>query len=468
MPVSIPKRQPKKLGALYSSCRARRMAQRAAWRGLAIRHATQKELEHLQAKSQCLGSGAFGKVYRSTTEPGMCVKVAEVTSLAQLAEHMREFSRSSACASTPLLLCPTQQWLTITRGGSCMLYMQEMHAVEGGTLHKLIKSSHKDSSSKPMWPREDTLTCTLAQLLGLARTMHRAGVVHRDLKPQNLCLLPQAHVLHCCDFGAATHLGRPFDCARPQESVFSINYAPPELLDPDGGAVMGDPSQDMFAVGAILYAMVAGPDAHPLVLDTEDDPDTVSASFSTAAAELFERMQAEGCGRLITHRGGKAVLAPYSPRWLALLQGLCEMDPAKRWTYNQALQCGVLQEQELEEWAASAELAAGQASTDQAKVAHQALARLYRALLADMQAPGKHAGARTAQVEQLVRLLQPIQLNGPSSPAGPRQPSHTKGAVSKQNAGKHSPGSRQPATRLRHGCENHPIAHMAAAASCTS
>jgi serine/threonine-protein kinase len=97
---------------------------------------------------------------------------------------------------------------------------------------------------------------------------HAAGLVHRDLKPQNLMLArPRAGsegapVVKLLDFGLATALTR--DAARPADPRarahhgFAI-FGTPEYMAPEqvaGDSVDG--RADVYALGCVLYEMLTG------------------------------------------------------------------------------------------------------------------------------------------------------------------------------------------------------------------
>ncbi|MBS1242142.1 MAG: protein kinase [Gemmatimonadetes bacterium] len=103
-------------------------------------------------------------------------------------------------------------------------------------------------------PLDEALRITreVADALGYA---HGAGVIHRDIKPENI-LLERGHAV-VTDFGIA----RAFDMAGGQTLtqsgivVGTPAYMSPEQALPEGGI---DPRSDLYALGAVLYEMLAG------------------------------------------------------------------------------------------------------------------------------------------------------------------------------------------------------------------
>ncbi len=88
---------------------------------------------------------------------------------------------------------------------------------------------------------------------------HRAGVIHRDVKPSNIILAPDAECGEqpkLIDFGVAKTLTGPLDSqlTRHGQMVGTPAYMSPEQIT---GAEV-DERSDIYALGCVLYHMVAG------------------------------------------------------------------------------------------------------------------------------------------------------------------------------------------------------------------
>ncbi len=99
------------------------------------------------------------------------------------------------------------------------------------------------------WERVAALGEVIADALAHA---HAAGVVHRDLKPDNVLLAGESPVI--TDFGIARILDATQHLTGTNAVIGTPQYMPPEQLE---GRRVGA-SADMWALGATLYTVVEG------------------------------------------------------------------------------------------------------------------------------------------------------------------------------------------------------------------
>jgi len=105
---------------------------------------------------------------------------------------------------------------------------------------------------------------------GLSK-VHRAGVVHRDVKPENV-LISRDGFAKIADFGLARLLGVADDAEAAQTALSTLpgtvlgtaRYMSPE----QARGLPADPRSDIFSLGLVLYEMAAGQPAygHPTAL----------------------------------------------------------------------------------------------------------------------------------------------------------------------------------------------------------
>lgn len=115
--------------------------------------------------------------------------------------------------------------------------------VEGSSLRRILEEAGK------LEP-EQAIGVTGGALRGLAHA-HKLGLVHRDVKPENL-LSDRAGISKLADFGQAFFTGEVSGGER--QSSGSPAYMSPEQVRGD----QGDIRSDVYAAGAVLYEFMAG------------------------------------------------------------------------------------------------------------------------------------------------------------------------------------------------------------------
>jgi len=195
-----------------------------------------------------LGKGGMGEVYRAfdrSLESEVALKVVSEDDAAALARFRREINLSHRVSHRNVLRVHNLE----EHDGLTFLSME---LVDGEDLNKLIK-------------REGPLPLTRALALfrqvceGVAAA-HEQGVIHRDLKPQNV-LVGAGDAVRVADFGIARSIGDSGMTATGAQ-VGSPAYMAPEQVR--GDAV--DERADIYALGVMLYQLATG--QPPFVGDT--------------------------------------------------------------------------------------------------------------------------------------------------------------------------------------------------------
>jgi serine/threonine-protein kinase len=123
-----------------------------------------------------------------------------------------------------------------------------MEYVPGWTLRDLLRDRGALS------PR--TVLDILEPVLAALGAAHRAGLVHRDVKPENVLLTEDGRV-KVADFGLVRAVNGQ-TAATTQQVMGTVSYLAPEQIE-HGAA---DPRSDVYACGVMLYEMLTGAKPH--------------------------------------------------------------------------------------------------------------------------------------------------------------------------------------------------------------
>jgi eukaryotic-like serine/threonine-protein kinase len=191
-----------------------------------------------------LGQGAMGIVYRAEDpELGrvVAIKTIALSGTAQEQDvhqaRFRQEARAAGAVSHPAIVTIYD----VGREGDLAFIAMEL--VEGRELRQLIREGALPAT------RALEIAALVADGLGYA---HERGVIHRDIKPGNIMVLPDGRV-KIMDFGIA----------RLQESDVKtqsgVLLGSPQYMSPE--QVAGhrlDGRADVFSLGVVLYEMLTG------------------------------------------------------------------------------------------------------------------------------------------------------------------------------------------------------------------
>lgn len=128
-------------------------------------------------------------------------------------------------------------------------------------------------------PDEAWLRAFVEPILDALERLHRAGVFHRDISPDNIMLLPNGRPI-LLDFGSARRvIGQG---TRSLTAVLKPNFAPIEQYGDEAGMAQG-PWTDLYALGATVHFMLTGEAPTPAVLRVVKDLRTPLAAAGPAA-----------------------------------------------------------------------------------------------------------------------------------------------------------------------------------------
>jgi serine/threonine-protein kinase len=124
-------------------------------------------------------------------------------------------------------------------------YYIVMEYVDGKDLKSLIRDVDQPDINQAL-----DLMIQMCEGVGYA---HRAGLVHCDLKPQNILVSPDGRV-KVTDFGISQALA----AINPEERTEIVWGSPKYFAPEQASGAAPSPSSDVYALGVILYEMVTG------------------------------------------------------------------------------------------------------------------------------------------------------------------------------------------------------------------
>jgi serine/threonine protein kinase len=192
--------------------------------------------------TRLLGKGGGGAVYEAhDTSKGRTVALKilaeEFSHDATFRTRFQRESQAAAILQEPHVI-PIHDWGEIDGN----LYI-DMRLVQGQTLLDLIAQG-------PLEPAR--AVAIIGQVGDALDAAHAEGLVHRDVKPQNIIVTP-ADFVYLVDFGIAEAKGDP-RLTTAGTRIGTLNYMAPERLTDS----VTSPAADVYSLACVLYESLTG------------------------------------------------------------------------------------------------------------------------------------------------------------------------------------------------------------------
>mgnify|MGYP005924095479 FL=1 len=208
-----------------------------------------KTLDGLYTVRELIGTGGMANVYKAVVGPGGPVPEGTVVAVKVLRQELmhdpdlvRRFKNESKAIS--ILSHPNIVKVYDVSVTDKLQYIV-MEYVDGITLKEYLKQR----GGALTW-KETVHFAT--QILSALQHAHSKGIIHRDVKPQNIMLLADGSI-KMMDFGIA-RFSRAQSQTVSDKAIGSVHYISPEQAKGE----RTDARTDIYSVGVMLYEMLSG------------------------------------------------------------------------------------------------------------------------------------------------------------------------------------------------------------------
>lgn len=190
-----------------------------------------------------IGKGGMAIVYRAIdnrTGHSVAIKVLR-PEFSQDEEFLSRFQREAEAASK-VSHHNIVNLLDVGMDGDSRYLVMEY--VQGKTLKELIRQKGKLPYAT---------ACQIAiRILSALQHTHRNGIIHRDIKPQNILVQSEGHI-KVADFGIA-RMANSSTLTKGDSVMGSVHYFSPEQAAGENVAE----TSDIYSVGVVMYEMLTG------------------------------------------------------------------------------------------------------------------------------------------------------------------------------------------------------------------
>ncbi|HLO85716.1 MAG TPA: serine/threonine-protein kinase [Nostocaceae cyanobacterium] len=225
-----------------------------------------KLLDHRYQVTRILATGGFGQTYiaQDTRRPGNPICVVK---------HLKPASSDPKVFATAKRLFQSEAETLENLGNHdqiprLLAYFDEnqefflvQEYVDGHTLAEELIPGQRWSEGQVMQ--------LLIEVLGILEFVHQQGVIHRDIKPDNIIRRGSDYKLVLVDFGAVKQLRSPLVTVGTQTTA-TVAIGTPGYMPTEQGQGKPRPNSDIYALGIIAIQALTGVPASQL----QEDADT--------------------------------------------------------------------------------------------------------------------------------------------------------------------------------------------------
>lgn len=208
----------------------------------------QANVHQLYKRLETIGKGAYGSVHRGIEIASGNVVALKIINLDTADDDVADIQREVA------LLTHLRDAVNITQYYGCFLDGPRvwivMEYAQGGSVRTLMKACKNNTL------QERHIVIVTRELLLALASLHKAGVIHRDIKAANILITAIGKVM-LCDFGVSALLVTAH--SKRNTLVGTPYWMAPEVAQPVPNY---DTKADIWSLGITIYEMVTGSPPH--------------------------------------------------------------------------------------------------------------------------------------------------------------------------------------------------------------
>jgi len=192
-----------------------------------------------------IGNGSFGIVYQAVVNA-----TKEVVAIKKVLQDKRYKNRElkiMQMVKHPNVVNVIDCFFSHGSSGKD-LYLNIVMEYIPETVYQTIKSHSRASETIPF----PYIQCYAYQICRALAYVHSLGICHRDIKPQNLLLDPETHIVKLCDFGSAKILEKGLTNVA---YICSRYYRAPELIFESSHYTQ---TIDIWSLGCVIAELFLG------------------------------------------------------------------------------------------------------------------------------------------------------------------------------------------------------------------